>query len=341
LKKNSGSRTLSGSAESADGYRQRLNHGNEWIQRVRHRLLGEFQGEGSGPVVLVVACLHGNEISGADAALRVLSYLRRGNLKFHGHLVAILGNVPAYDARLRFIEEDLNRIWTHDRVKRAALSSPASVEDGQMSEIHSILKELDTPETTGKYLLDLHTTSAAGPPFIVHAGEGKIRDVVRRIDTIEVRRVSEYLKGMMVQHAGDLGWNSIAFEAGSHMQADSMDIHEILIWNALAAAKMVDDEDIPLRIRLRHSELKHPDAFQSSVDVVHHHLIQDGDRFRMRKGYQNFQEIELDEVIAEDRHGLIHAPVNGRIFMPLYQNEGRDGFFIVRDHMENAHEDAA
>jgi succinylglutamate desuccinylase len=313
----------------------------KWIKSIRHRLLGDYQSDTSGPLMVVVACLHGNEISGADAALRVLNVLQREEIEFAGRLFAILGNVPAYDARTRLIEEDLNRIWTKDRVEKALTSAPVSIEDEQMAEIRRTLDVISNSENTSRYLLDLHTTSAASPPFIAHAGEGESRDIVKRIGAVEVRHITDYLSGMLVKHTSEIGWNSIAFEAGSHMQADSVDIHETLIWQSLASARMIPEKDIPVRIRLRQAELKQLDTIQTSVEVVHHHVIEEGDQFQMRLGYCNFQNVEHGEILAEDRHGHIHAPVSGRVFLPLYQEEGRDGFFIVQDSINDAHDDAA
>ena len=35
--------------------------------------------------------------------------------------------------------------------------------------------------------------------------------------------------------------------------------------------------------------------------------------------------------LAKDRNGTIHATENGRVLLPLYQELGEDGFFLVRD----------
>ena len=50
----------------------------------------------------------------------------------------------------------------------------------------------------------------------------------------------------------------------------------------------------------------------------------------MRPGYANFQRVKAGEVVGNDRKGPVRAPKSGRIFLPLYQDQGDDGFFIVR-----------
>ncbi len=308
---------------------------------MRHRLLGYHDTGEPGPAVLIVACLHGNEISGGDAAMRVLHSLRRGTIPFRGSLTAVIGNVPAYEARLRLIDEDLNRIWTRENVDTILTNGPRSIEQEQLFELRSILDALsESTNADQRFLLDLHTTSAASAPFIAHAGNGRARDIVRNIGAIEVRKVTDYLDGMLVKHTSELGWASLAFEAGSHLQADSVDIHETSIWQALSTAGMIEWDRIPLRVRARNAELQPASATHPPVEVIHHHVIQPGDNFRMRPGYANFQPINAGEILAEDRNGPITSAVSGRIFLPLYQNEGRDGFFIVQDVGGNGQDDA-
>ena len=36
-------------------------------------------------------------------------------------------------------------------------------------------------------------------------------------------------------------------------------------------------------------------------------------------------------MVGRDRTGPISAPLTGRVFLPLYQKQGDDGFFIVRE----------
>ncbi len=313
----------------------------EWMKMIQHRLLGTHRGDESGPTMVIIAALHGNEISGSNASLRVFNRLQRKAIPFRGQLTALIGNVPAYDAGLRFIEEDLNRIWTRSRVESVMKSRPVNVEETQMLELLQCFNYLSLSSDRQKYMLDLHTTSAVSPPFAAHTGDLHARNIVRRFGAVEVQRITDYLNGMLIKYVADQGWTSIVFEAGSHHHTESVDIHEMLIWHSLAAAEMIDEEDIPTRIQGSEALLQHPETLSAAVEVVHHHTIKKGDQFRMRQGYRNFQSISRGELLAEDRNGPINAPINGRIFLPLYQNEGQDGFFIVQDLGNSAHEDAA
>ena len=50
----------------------------------------------------------------------------------------------------------------------------------------------------------------------------------------------------------------------------------------------------------------------------------------MQQGYKNFQPIQKGEVVATNQDGPILTPEGGRIFMPLYQKQGSDGFFVTK-----------
>ena len=65
-------------------------------------------------------------------------------------------------------------------------------------------------------------------------------------------------------------------------------------------------------------------------EVNFRYEVKPEEQFKMKPGYDNLQEIEKDEVIAENSDGSVLAPSTGRIFMPLYQSQGEDGFFIAK-----------
>jgi hypothetical protein len=50
----------------------------------------------------------------------------------------------------------------------------------------------------------------------------------------------------------------------------------------------------------------------------------------MKPGFTNFMRVRKGDVLATDVRGEVRAPRTGRVFMPLYQAQGDDGFFIVK-----------
>ena len=50
----------------------------------------------------------------------------------------------------------------------------------------------------------------------------------------------------------------------------------------------------------------------------------------MQPGYTNFQLIKKGELLAKSNGEQVFAKYSSRIFMPLYQSQGNDGFFGIR-----------
>ena len=50
----------------------------------------------------------------------------------------------------------------------------------------------------------------------------------------------------------------------------------------------------------------------------------------MNNGYSNFHRVAKGETLAHKNKKEIIAEYSGRIFMPLYQSQGSEGFFIIR-----------
>jgi succinylglutamate desuccinylase len=49
----------------------------------------------------------------------------------------------------------------------------------------------------------------------------------------------------------------------------------------------------------------------------------------MVPGFINFQPVEKGTVLAIHNDEKVSSPYTGNIFMPLYQDQGADGFFII------------
>jgi len=75
------------------------------------RVLGAYEGDPDGPLMLVVGSLHGNEPAGVEAAQRVLARLAEGDTPFKGRFVAFVGSRAALAAGERYLDSDLNRAW--------------------------------------------------------------------------------------------------------------------------------------------------------------------------------------------------------------------------------------
>ena len=65
-------------------------------------------------------------------------------------------------------------------------------------------------------------------------------------------------------------------------------------------------------------------------EMKYRHQLENKDEFYMLDGYKNFQPIKKGENLAVHNHKTIKSPGDFTIFMPLYQEQGEDGFFCIK-----------
>lgn len=65
-------------------------------------------------------------------------------------------------------------------------------------------------------------------------------------------------------------------------------------------------------------------------EIIYRYALRNDENFKMKMGFENFEAINKNQFLAYSNENKILAIKKGRIFMPLYQNLGEDGFFILR-----------
>jgi predicted deacylase len=298
------------------------------------RALGSYGGATPGPLVICIGGMHGNEPAGLFAARRVLQYLHATQPDFRGELIVLSGNRAALARRRRYIAQDLNRMWTADRI--AALrhqpeSTAHTPEDAEQRELLDAIDHALARRQGPVIFLDLHTTSADGVPFTVIADTILNRKLALSIPAPVILGLEEHLDGTTLNHINDCGYIAVGFEGGQHDALSSIEHHEAALWTILQTTGSLRPQDAPqaeaLRAQLAHRTRNAPRV----VEIRYRHAIHEGDEFVMAPGFTNFQRIERGQLLARDRHGDIRAREAGRILMPLYQSQGADGFFVVRE----------
>ena len=289
-------------------------------------------------MLLCVAGLHGNEPSGNHAVARVLSELQEKRTTVRGDLVGVTGNLAALRARVRFIDEDLNRVWPRDRVLsildslRNDAGQSAMVGSSELAEQRELLATIRRVVEHARgdvHVLDLHTTSSESAPFTTLGDTLQNRKMARAVPVPAVLGLEEQIEGAMLQYFDLLGWAGIGIEGGQHDAPGSIDAHEDVIWVLMEKLGMVSAVDALIderRARLASSTLGLPEV----VDVRYRHPVRPEDGFVMDPGYPNFVAVSQGQRLGHDRNGPVLAPMSGLLFLPLYQKLGDDGFFIVR-----------
>lgn len=301
------------------------------------RIIGRYEGQEKGPLLICIGGLHGNEPAGIQAieeVFRLLSAEPEVNPGFHyrGVMLGLRGNLAALKTKQRFINRDLNRMLMQDEVKRIQQSGADKLED-EDKECFELLEAIEAERKRYKpaltLILDLHTTTADGGIFTIAAEDEMSRILAKGLNAPVVLGIAERLAGTTINYFNQPSSNSycIVFEAGRH--SDPYGIHRSVaaIINCMRSIGAVDPSDVDHR----HDGLliSLSIGLPKVTRLVHHYRISPGEQFRMNPGYQNFQKVTAGQELARNEKGSITAPVDGWILMPKYQSQGDDGFFIV------------
>ncbi len=302
-------------------------HGNE-------RVLGKFTSGQPGATIICFCSIHGNEPAGKTAFDKVLKDLNKLAPDFNGKVIGLHGNITASTENERFIDYDLNRIWTEDRVRKLEKdfnSFPEEyVEDVEQKYLWKLIHH-EIKKSKGQVVfIDLHTTSSESQPFISINDTLRNRMFAMRYPLPIVLGLEEYLEGTILSYINELGHIAIGVEAGQHTAESSVENHESFIWSTLFFAGCLDINKIH-GVNYHYMRLAKDMIDGSKIyEVRHRHPVTKSQAFLMKPGYVNFQRIRKNEVLAMANEQPVKAPESGQIFMPLYQKLGNDGFFVVR-----------
>lgn len=297
------------------------------------RWLGCYAGAEGGPLIIGIGGIHGNEPAGAVALQNVLHQLQATRPAFVGKLVALRGNVQALGRGTRYVHRDLNRMWSPVRLQAFKDNSLRESETSEAHEQRQLLAAIEA-ELAAPYsqaiFLDLHTTSADGPPFALVSDTLINRNLAFQLPAPLILGLEESIEGTLLNYINELGHAALGFEAGQHQAALSIRNHEAAIWTTLVAAGCLAPTQVPNWERLLQTLREASRGLPPVFEVRYRHAISPADEFEMQPGFVNFQKIRRGQLLATDRHGDVRAREAGYLFMPLYQKQGEDGFFLVR-----------
>ena len=291
------------------------------------RLIGTYSSNQNGPLLVISAGVHGNEPSGVIALEKVLETLKTEKPIIKGTIIALYGNKPALKKEVRYIDEDLNRTWT---VKNVQNRNTDSVEKKQMFDIIDTLQQYPQDSYTDSYFLDCHTTSSDSLPYISVQETGNNDAWAHRFPTHIIRGFSDIVSGCIDHYLSRNKYTGFVFEGGQHESKDAAKNHEGMIWMAIEQACKLDLQKLSV-FPESVTHLKKQQPHQKTFEIQYRHEILNGDQFKMQPGFENFQPVSKGELLAIHNKKEIRSQWNAFIFMPLYQSQGNDGFFIIRE----------
>jgi predicted deacylase len=313
-----------------------LKSDTEKIERVRWAQSGDKK----GPVLVLFVGIHGNEPAGVHAIDNVARALSGIDEPFSGSVYAITGNIRALELGVRFLDTDLNRLWERFYTgKNYTLQKNGQHQPAEYGESLDIKQTVDQIIKKHKgqaediIFADLHTTSSQSCAFILVNDTLANRDLARKFPLPQILGIEENIRGTLLSYINNLGYRAIGFEAGAHLDKVSVERSEAFLWMLFHNSGLMSLSETKL-LKIKDTLKAHSGVPHTYYEIKHHKLVNDPNEFDMISGFENFDIVEKDTPLAYERGELIRSPRSGRIFMPLYQNKGHDGFMIIREVSE-------
>lgn len=297
------------------------------------RIVGSYDRGIPGPMIVIVAGIHGNEPAGVQAARRVIDALQRDRLPLRGGLMALAGNLMALRQAERFVERDLNRQWLDAQVE-SLRTQEANLDCSEDVEQRELLRIFDrcVAEASGPVVFfDLHSSSADGPPFCCLGDTLPNRRIAFALGVPVILGLEETIDGAVLEYFSERGLPGVAIEGGQHDALHTVDRLEAAIWLGLVAAGSLQEAAVPDLAGKRRVLREASRGVPPVVEVREHHRVTGADEFVMEPGFRSFQTVQKGDLLARDRSGDVLAVEAGRVLLPLYQGQGEDGFFLCRD----------
>lgn len=295
-----------------------------------NRMIGHIKGASPGPTVVFFGGVHGNEPAGIHALNAVLKQLAQKEETLKGTFFAIAGNLPALDKNVRFLQEDLNRIWLPHRIGNPVLNGTFLESDvREMHALHREIKHILKHFPPPFYFVDLHTTSGETEPFIVMNDSLLNRRFTKNYPLPIILGIEEYLTGALLSYMNEMGFVAFGFESGQHNDKRAVLNAENFIWYTLGLTGFYPMPETLLndyRIELYKSNK----ASKRFFEIYYQHLIKEETNFKMLPGFDNFQTVPKNTPIAIENQKQIILDKKRQLFMPLYQDKGYEGFYFIR-----------
>lgn len=298
------------------------------------RVIGEYPTEPTnqtdGPYLLVSGGVHGNEPSGVLALQRVFKKLQNEQFTLNGKIVGVAGNIIALKKGVRLIDKDLNRVCTLEN--ETQLKADKKLDFHEASEFNELLKIVEQLENekfnTEFHFMDLHTTSSSTAPYIsVNRREDSFA-FAKQMPLPVVKGIEKYIPGHFDHYQTLKGHAGFTMEAGQHDDPKSVDYHEAAIWVILVKSGMLEKSTIAYD--QYYELLEKASSTNDNFEVIYRQEIGEDQYFKMDPGYANFTRINKGQQLASMDGKTIVSDFTGRVFLPLYQTQGSDGFFIVK-----------
>lgn len=295
----------------------RLEQGNTGTDYV-HRLSSGLP----GPCVMLNALTHGNEYSGAIALIELLD---SGIGPVRGEWVVSFANIAAFQSfdarhpdRSRFLDTDMNRVWTAERLADGA----SGYEVARAGELLPFVRGAD-------YLLDLHSMHEECEPLLLSGLSDKAFEFARKVGTPRaIVRDEGHADGRRLIDFEDFAEEgspkvALLLESGQHWSARALHATRHALYRFLLATGTVSAERVP-------EPYRRPVQQQVSVHVLGRAVAATGD-VRFTQDWRGMEVIErAGTPVAYDADTPVTTPFDHCVLVMPSLRQIRPGVTFVR-----------
>lgn len=281
-----------------------------------------------GRRVMVTALVHGNELCGAWA---VQGLLEAGVRPRQGSLTLAFCNLAAFDRfdaaafdASRFVEEDLNRQWSSERIADAI-----TLERRRAGELLPFVQGAD-------WLLDLHSMHEPGDPLLLTGPHARNLELARRLRAPRHVVVDTgHQDGTRMRDCGHFGLadgagasnRSLLVECGFHGDAASRDVARDITARFLVEAQTLDAGAAAHALH----GWRRPDAADQWVLRVTGGVVARSQDFRFLDAYRSLQVIPRKGTpIGHDDGETVTTPYDDCVLVMPSVRQARAGVTVVR-----------
>ena len=288
------------------------------------RVIGNYHSNNEKTIIFMSG-IHGNEKSGIIALNKFFDDIQNSDINIEGTIIGLIGNLNAVNQNLRYIDQDMNRIWGKRMAKKEINSEQkeALIIQNLINNIISLKKKRNIS------IIDLHNTSSSNGVFTIVNNKNEAQ-LASNLKIPVINNLFSKVKGSFAQYYHSQNVATIVFEGGAIGDPASINNHEAGIWTFLEKKGFIQSKDIPEKVKKnRDIMMNFSKSINGNYSVKYIHKINQQDSFLMNPNMTNFQKIKKGEVVGHDKKGEVKSPKEGYLLMPLYQTKGTEGFYII------------
>lgn len=290
----------------------------------------QFDSGKPGRAVLITALIHGNELCGAWA---LKGLLEAGIRPRQGRLTLAFCNLAAFDRfdaanhdASRFVDEDLNRQWSPERIQAGGTQERRRAQ------------ALAPFVTQADWLLDLHSMHEPAAPLLLAGMQPRNLALARELrspeyivvdpghkDGVRMRDFGRF--GELGADGSDNGTRSLLIECGFHGHLESRSVAQDLCVRFLQASGALDAPEIE---RLLPGWRQRDAEWQWALDVTGP-VVAKSEKFRFVEPYQGLEVIaHAGTVIGWNDDEPVTTPYDDCVLVMPSTRQAKAGVTVVR-----------